>query len=45
MLGNYPSKSADKQAMQQDIFDLYQKGYIKQWRTVLTTSKVLPYAA
>ncbi len=44
VLGNYAGQSVDKAAMEKGILDLYTKDYINQWRTVLKTSRVNPYA-
>lgn len=43
VLGDYQSQTLDKDAMQKGILDLYQQDYIKQWRTVLKSAKVMPY--
>lgn len=44
VLGNYSAQSVDKPAMEKGILDLYSKDYINQWRTVLKTSRVIPYS-
>ncbi len=43
VLGPYKDKSDQTQEMQDGIRDLYTKDYIKEWRTVLKTSHVVPY--
>ena len=43
VLGNYNVQSEDAAAMQQGVHDLFVKDYIKEWRTVLKTSHVVPY--
>jgi type VI secretion system protein ImpL len=44
VLGNYTTQTVDKVDMEKGVLDLYGKDFIKQWRTVLQTSRVNAYA-
>ena len=43
VLGPYKDKSDQTDELRAGIRDLYSKDYIKEWRTVLKTSHVVPY--
>jgi type VI protein secretion system component VasK len=43
VLGDYAGQSEDMATMQKGITDLYVKDFIKQWRSVLSTSRFVPY--
>ena len=45
VLGNFTGQSIDKAAMENGILGLYTKDFINQWRAVLKTSRVNPYAS
>ncbi len=44
VLGNFQAQAVDKSTMEKGVLDRYSTDYIKQWRTVLQTSKVNRYA-
>ena len=44
VLGNYQTQTVDKLDMEKGVLGLFAKDFIKQWRTVIQTSKVNPYA-
>jgi type VI secretion system protein ImpL len=44
VLGNYQTQTVDKVDMEKGVLNLYGRDFIKQWRTVIQTSKVNSYA-
>jgi type VI secretion system protein ImpL len=44
VLGNYQTQTVDKVQMEKGVMGLFAKDLIKQWRTVIATSHVNPYA-
>jgi type VI secretion system protein ImpL len=45
VLGNYQTQTVDKVDMEKGVQALYTRDFIKQWRTVIQTSHVNPYAS
>ena len=45
VLGANQGQSADQGSMEKGILDLYVQDYVKQWRSVVTGSRVSPYAS
>jgi len=45
VLGNYQTQTVDKVDMEKGVLGLYSRDFIKQWRTVIQTSRVNPYAS
>jgi type VI secretion system protein ImpL len=45
VLGNYQTQTVDKTDMEKGVLSMYARDFIKQWRTVIQTSKVNPYAS
>ena len=43
VLGNYQTQTVDKAGMEGGVMSLYTRDFIKQWRTVIQTSRVNPY--
>jgi type VI secretion system protein ImpL len=44
VLGNYQTQTVEKADMEKGVLSLYSRDFIKQWRIVIQTSKVNPYA-